>query len=216
MPNTNGLTPLLQTLCYLCISDSTPPEKQGKHLHINCDKCGRCYCDKHASAFLPSFCDPCMSDIQVTKQDFVNAGVAVTHVVSENGEPVIDPLTGKQKIERKYYSTRSKQIILFGTDWLFTEIRLSELDELKAEQVLEYHRACISYLEQVITSHRIAKAHKLASVRVPVAQRNIVKTKERREKSLDALALSLGGNMKAEDLAKLIEKLQQSVGGVKK
>lgn len=211
MSTTPSNTLQMSTLCYLCISENTPADKRGKYLHINCEKCKRAYCDRHASQYVPTYCQPCLEDISVTKQDYTNSGVAITHVYDDKGNPVLDE-NGKPKTERKYYSTKSKQIIMFGNDWLFSELRWSELTEDQAENVLEYHRAAISYLEQVITSHRIAKAHKLASVKVPVAQRNVTKQKEKREKSLDALAQSMLGNMKASDLQNLIAKLQESVG----
>lgn len=90
-------TPAIPTLCYLCIADDTPVEEQGVELHVNCDKCNRPYCNKHASVLESTSCNACLHDFQVTKQDYICAGVETSHqvdkhgkvVTNKNGDPVI-------------------------------------------------------------------------------------------------------------------------------
>lgn len=202
------------TLCYLCLADNTPVEMQGVELHVNCLKCNRPYCEKHASILDSTYCNACQNDFQVTKQDFICAGVETSHQVDHKGRIVTNE-KGEPIIVRRPYQTRSKQIILFGNDWLFAELKMSEMDEAQCETSLEWHRAHVSYLEQCITQHRITKAHKLAQVRIPPAVRNEKKQKEKKEKSLEMLAQSLK-SMNPNDLAALMKRLQESVAGGKK
>lgn len=203
--------PAIPSLCYLCLSENTPVEEQGRELRISCTKCERPYCDKHASPLDSTCCTPCLNDFQVTKQDFICAGVEVSHRIDANGHVVKDN-NGNPVQVRRPYQTKSKQIILFGNDWLFAELKMSEMSEEQCEISLEWHRAHVSYLEQCITQHRIDKAHKLAQVKIPAAQRTEKKVKEKKEKSLEMLAESLK-NMKPADLAQLMKRLQESVGG---
>lgn len=209
--------PPIVPLCYLCVSENTPSDQQGSKLHVVCEKCKRAYCDKHASILDPTYCQPCLNDFSVTKQDYVRAGVAVTHKMDENGN-VMKDANGQIVTERRYYSTKSKQIILFGNDWLFAELRWSDMTEEQCEISLEWHRGAVSFLEQRITEHRIVKAHELAKKKVPLGTKSVspkTVSKERKDKAFDALVSSMSGNMKKEDLAKLIAKLQQSVSGGK-
>lgn len=207
---TPSTLPVSASLCYLCITENTPPEQQGRYLHIVCESCQRPYCDKHASILDSTYCHPCKNDFQVTRQDFICAGVQVSHKVDEKTGEVLRDTKGEPLLERRPYSTKSKQIILFGNDWLFSEIKMSELTEEQCELKLEWHKAHVSYLEMLITQHRITKAHKLAQVKVPQVQRTEKKSKEKKEKSLEILAQSLQG-MKPEDLALLMQRLQESV-----
>ena len=213
--SSNGVVKEPLSLCYLCILEQTPIEFQGRSLRINCTKCHRAYCEKHAAILDVTYCQPCLSDFSVTRQDYIRAGVAITHVMDANGN-VVKKENGEPETERRYYSTKSKQIILFGNDWLFAEIKMSEMTEAQCETALEWHKAHVSYLEAVITQHRVAKAHKLAQVRIPVAQRIATRVKEKKEKSLQALAESMAGSMSQADMLKLLAKLQASVGGGKK
>jgi hypothetical protein len=205
----------IQSLCYLCLADSTPIEMQGLELRINCLKCNRPYCEKHASILDSTNCNACLNDFQVTKQDFICAGVETSHQLDHKGR-VITNEKGEPIIVRRPYQTKSKQIILFGSDWLFAELKMSEMSEEQCEVSLEWHRAHVSYLEQCITQHRITKAHKLAQVRIPHAVKTEKKAKEKKEKSLEMLAQSLK-SMSPSDLASLMQRLQESLAaGVKK
>jgi hypothetical protein len=210
--------PQIHTLCYLCLIENTPLEQQGVELHVNCDKCQRPYCEKHASVLESTSCSACLNDFQVTKQDFICSGVEVSHKVDEQGKVIVDE-KGEPVRVRRPYQTNSKQIILFGNDWLFSELRMSDLTEEQCEVKLEWHRAHVSYLEQCITAHRITKAHKLAQVRISPAERaaqkqNTTKKREKKQASLEMLAQSLQ-NMSKADLATLMQRLQESVGGGK-
>lgn len=212
--STNGVIQEPSSLCYLCILEQTPCEFQGKSLRIDCTKCHRPYCEKHAAILDVTYCQPCLSDFSVTRQDYIRAGVAVTHVLDANGQ-ITKNEQGEPITERKYYSTKSKQIILFGNDWLFAEIKMSEMSESQCETALEWHKAHVSYLEQVITFHRISRAHKLSQVKIPVAIRTERRVRDKKEKTLQALAESMAGSMSAADMQKLLAKLQASVGGKK-
>jgi hypothetical protein len=211
MPTTTPTGPVIPSLCYICIADNIPQDARGTHLHVLCDVCQRPYCDKHASFLDATCCQACKNDFQVTRQDYVIAGVEVSHKLDPLTGEVVRDAHGDAVMERRPYRTTSRQIILFGNDWLFSEIKMSQLSEEQCEIKLEWHRAHVSYLEQCITQHRIAKAHKLAQVRIPAAQRVEKKAKERKEKSLELLAASLKG-MKSEDLAALMMRLQENVG----
>lgn len=213
--STTNTIPTIPTLCYLCIADNTPQEQQGVELHVNCDKCNRPYCDKHASVLESTSCNACLHDFQVTKQDFICAGVETSHKVDAKGKVVTNE-QGEPIIVRRPYQTKSKQIILFGNDWLFSELKMSELTEEQCEIKLEWHRAHVSYLEQCITQHRITKAHKLAQVRITPIQRQQQekKTRDKKQKSLEMLAQSLQ-SMSPSDLAMLMQRLQESVNGGK-
>jgi len=203
--------PTIPTLCYLCLTDNTPVEMQGLELRVNCTKCSRPYCEKHASILDATYCNGCLNDFQVTKQDFICAGVETSHKLDHHGRVVTNE-KGEPIIVRRPYQTKSKQIILFGNDWLFAELKMSEMSEEQCDVALEWHRAHVSYLEQCITQHRITKAHKLAQVRVPHAVRTEKKAKEKKEKSLEMLAQSLK-SMLPNDLAALMQRLQESVAG---
>lgn len=209
-----------QTLCYLCLADNTPPDQQGTSLHVNCESCNRPYCEKHASILESTYCQPCKNDFQVTKQDFICAGVETSHKIDEKTGKVITDEKGDVVIVRRPYQTKSKQIILFGNDWLFSELKMSEMTEEQCETALEWHRAHVSYLEHCITQHRVTKAHKLAQVRITPAERQAAKqakskTREKKQASLEMLAQSLQ-NMSKQDLATLMQRLQESVNGEKK
>ena len=188
------------SLCYICITSATPLEEQCTELRINCEKCNQPYGEKHASTIDSKYCQDCLKDFDVTKQDYIRAGVEVSSQTDENGN----------RVEvRKSYKTTSTQIILFGQDWLFNEIRISQLSLEQLETSIEWHRANVSLMESEITRHKIERSHKLAKVKVPMGDRTKIKTREKQEKKLAQLSESLLNTFKnPEDLAKLIAQLQ--------
>lgn len=206
--------PSIPTLCYLCQTDNTPHDQQGQELRVNCEKCHRPYCNKHASLLEATCCNACLNDFQVIKkEDWYLGSITTFKINPTNGRIERDEDGLPVKIE-KPFKTKYKQIMLSGNDWLFSEIHMSELTEDQCEVKLEWHKLHVSYLEMLIDQHRVTRAHRLAKVRVPVQVRTEKKEKDKRQKSMEMLAKSLSSLSKTE-LASLMAQLQNSVNGVK-
>jgi hypothetical protein len=187
----------LASLCYRCQQLNIPVTEQCKELRINCDKCSRSYGEKHASTLDPLLCEECLpaNSFDVTRLDYISAGV----------EQSTNPDGTKT---RRYYQTKCKQIILFGQDWLFAELKIHSMSEAQLEKAIEWHRAHVSLMEQEITRHKTEKAHKLASVKIPIAEKTKRMSQHQKAEKLKQLASSLTGNLKQADLLKLIQQLQ--------
>lgn len=195
--STNELLQEPRSLCFKCQQLNLPISEQCKELRIGCDKCSRAYGEKHASILDPLLCEECLpaNSFDVTYQDYRRAGVETS--TDENGNKT-----------RRYYSTSCKQIILFGQDWLFNEVRITSMSLPQLEKAIEWHRASVSLMEQEITRHKAERAHKLASVKVPIAEKTKRLSQHQRDEKLKTLASSLSGNLKANEIAALIAKLQ--------
>lgn len=202
------------SLCYLCIADNTPQEQQGHALHINCDICDRPYCNNHASILESTSCQGCLNDFNVIKKDESYTGIEVYLKRDPRTGLVLNDENDQPIVVRKPYHLNYRQIMVMGNDWLFSQVKMSNMTEPQCETSLEWHRVHVSYLEMMINQHKAIEAHKKAQVKVPMAQRVEKKAREKKEKSLEMLAASLQ-SMKPEDLAALMQRLQESVGGHK-
>lgn len=185
------------SLCYKCQQLNLPTIEQCKELRIHCDKCFRSYGEKHASPLDSLLCEECLpaNAFDVTHQDYVRAGVEQSKDSSGN-------------ITRRYYQTKCKQIILFGQDWLFAELHIHSMNQTQLEKAIEWHKAHVSLMEVEITRHKTEKAHKLAQVRVPVAEKNKRLSQHQKDEKLKQLVSVLSNSMKPSEIEALIKKLQ--------
>lgn len=150
----------LGPICHLCIRDRTEKEHQGLELRINCTRCDKPFCDKHASVVDPQFCSDCVRDFQVIQTNQLYNGVEEILIVDPTGK---EP----EKVLRIPYKTRYKQIKLMGTDWLFYETAISGMSETQLAAALEWHKAAVSEIEVELTEHKIRRAQVLAKMPVP-------------------------------------------------
>lgn len=191
----------LHSLCYKCQQGNVAIEEQCKELRIHCDKCNQSYGEKHASILDSLICEDCLpaNSFDVTYQDYRRAGVS--EFTDSNGNK-----------QRKYYETKCKQIILFGQDWLFAELRISDMSQAQLEKALEWHKGHVSLMEAEITRHKTEKAHKLAAVKIPISEKTKRLSQHQKEQKVKTLAESLTGNLKPNEIAVLMALL----GGGKK
>lgn len=150
----------LGPICHICVRDHVEKEFQGKETRINCTRCDKPYCDKHASRIDVQFCEDCVRDFQVVQTQQLYNGVEEILIVDPTGQL-------PEKIVKIPYKTRFKQIKLLGTDWLFYETAISCMSENQLKAALEWHKAAVSEIEIELTEHKIRKARELAKLPTP-------------------------------------------------
>ena len=75
----------------------------------------------------------------------------------------INPITGAETSRKR---RRGKLYEYLGTDWLFAEHRIYELDDEKIDRWIEYHDAMCSHMKNVREDRRIERLAKLNQVKI--------------------------------------------------
>lgn len=120
-----------------------------------CDRCGIAYCSHNASRIDFRYCRNCMSDFSITES------IETKIIEYHNEEGVIT--SRKRQLARN--------LKLQGTDWLFAQAAILDLNDDELASSIEYHRNIASVLLMERETRRTEQLNKLAKVKIRIAKR---------------------------------------------
>jgi len=175
-----------------------------------CLRCSKPHCIHFASTIDPLYCGECLGDITLKKETVVKT---YTHYNEDT-----DELTS--------YNRRAKSISISGNDWLFSQRKISSLNDAELELTCEYHRAYLILLLNEREARRTAYMHRYAGVKItltpPSATTTSTEVKTTKEiKSTKAaqnaksiVESMLASGQSTEQLMELLKQMKAKLGGV--
>ena len=155
--------------CWLCDSPDI--------VNAKCTKCGKAYCALDSSKINPAlYCSECMNEFTIEETTFTR-----TDTDYDEDKDILNT-----------YTSKCKQIVFKGIDWMFACQKICELPDEELKPVLEYHRAFVYQLESELMVRQVKRAHAQVQMNHPAARKITGTTKVVKTKTVKQAKVSAG------------------------